>query len=209
MDIARFLRSLLFFTILAWPLRAAAQASAPVITAPAAGQVLQGLVAITGFTDIQNFDSAEIAFAYASDTANTWFNISTTTLPISNDVLASWDTTTISDGEYVLRLRVTLLDRTFQDVTVPVQVRNYTALATPTPAATSTQPALQIPTPILVAVSPTLPAPTFTPRPTPTPLPPNPAALSQGEVYVSLQRGAIAIGILFFVFGIFLRLRRL
>ncbi len=208
MDIARFIRPLLFFMILAWPLRAAAQTSTPVISAPAAGQVLHGPVAITGVTDVSNFASAEVSFAYASDTTNTWFSISATTQPIANDVLASWDTTTISDGDYVLRLRVTLQDGTFQDVTVPVQVRNYTALATPTPTVTATVPVLQIPTPILVANTPTSPAPTLVPRSTPTPLPSNPAEVTQSQIYVSLQRGALAIGILFFVFGIFLRLRR-
>jgi len=205
MDIARLIRPLLFFMILAWPSRAAAQVSTPVISAPTAGQVLHGPAAITGLTDVPNFASAEVSFAYASDTMNTWFSISATTQPIANDVLASWDTTTISDGDYVLRLRVTLQDGAFQDVTVPVQVRNYTALAIPTSTATATEPALQIPTPILVAASST---PTLVPRSTPTTLPPNPAELTQSEIYDSLQRGAIAIGILFFVFGIFLRLRR-
>lgn len=208
MDIARLIRPLLFIMILAWPLRAAAQASTPVITAPTAGQVLHGPVAITGLTDVSNFASAEISFAYASNTTNTWFSISATTQPIANDALASWDTSTISDGDYALRLRVTLQDGTFQDVTVPVQVRNYTALATPTPTATATVPALQISTPILVAVSTPTQIPTLTPHPTSTPLPPNPAEVTQSQIYASLQRGAIIIGLLFFVFGIFLRLRR-
>jgi len=208
MDITRLIRPLLFFMILAWPLRAAAQASTPVITAPTAGQVLHGPVAITGLTDVSNFASAEISFAYASDTTNTWFSISATTQPIANDVLASWDTSTISDGDYVLRLRVTLQDGTFQDVTVPVEVRNYTALAASTPTATATVPALQIPTPILVAVSTPTQIPTLIPHPTPTPLPPNPAEVTQSQIYISLGRGALAIAILFFVFGIFLRLRR-
>ena len=211
MDITRFIRPLLFFAILAWPLRVAAQAatpSTPVITAPTAGQVLHGPVAITGVTDVPNFSSADVSFAYASDTTNTWFSISATTQPITNDVLASWDTTGISDGDYILRLRVTLQDGTFQDVTVPVEVRNYTSLATPTLTTTPTQLALQLPTPILVAVStPTL-APTLEPYSTPTLFPPNPAEVTQGQIYVSLQRGALAIFGIFLVFGIFLRLRR-
>lgn len=211
MEITRYIRPLLFFMILAWPLRVAAQAatpSTPVITAPTAGQVLHGPVAVMGVTDVPNFSSAEVSFSYASDTTNTWFSISATTQPIANDVLASWDTTTISDGDYILRLRVTLQDGTFQDVTVPVEVRNYTALATPTLTATATVPALQIPTPILVAVStPTL-VPTLVPYSTPTNLPPNPAELTQSQIYGSLQRGAITIGVLFLLFGIFLRLRR-
>ena len=208
MDIARNIRPLLLFMILVWPSYAAAQASTPVITAPAAGQVLHGPVAITGLTNVPNFASSEVSFSYASDPTNTWFPISATTQPITNDVLASWDTTTISDGDYVLRLRVTLQDGTFQDVTIPVQVRNYTALAAPTLTATATIPALQIPTPILVAVSTPTQVPTLVPHPTPTQLPPNPAELTQVEIYRNLQSGAIAIGILFLVFGTILRLRR-
>ena len=205
MDIARLIRPLLFFMILAWPLRAAAQASTPVITAPTAGQVLHGPAAITGLTDVPNFSSADVSFAYASDTTNTWFSISATTQPITNDVLASWDTTAISDGDYILRLRVTLQDGTFQDVTVPVEVRNYTSLATPTLTATPTQLALQLPTPILVAASAT---PTLVPFPTPTKLPPNAAELTQSQIYASLERGALAIFGIFIIFGILLRLRR-
>ena len=211
MDITRFIRPLLFFVILAWPLRVAAQAatpSTPVITAPTAGQVLHGPVAVTGLTSIPNFSLADVSFAYASDSTNTWFSISATTQPITNDVLASWDTTTISDGDYILRLRVTLQDGTFQDVTVPVQVRNYTALAPATATVTATVPALQIPTPILVADTPTSIAPTAVPFSTPTPFPPNPAEITQSQIYANLQRGAIAIGILFLLFGIILRLRR-
>lgn len=212
MKIIRLVFLLLFCSILVWPSRAAAQdvtpPSAPLITAPTAGQVLHGPVAVTGLTSIPNFSSSEVSFAYASDATNTWFSISATTQPITNDVLASWDTTTISDGDYILRLRVTLQDGTFQDVTVPVQARNYTALAPATATVTATVPALQIPTPILVADTPTSVAPTAVPFSTPTPFPPNPAEITQSQIYTNLQRGAIAIGILFLLFGIILRLRR-
>lgn len=184
---------------------AAQEITSPVITSPTAGQVLQGQVAIAGTTDIPNFASAEIAFAYASDSSNTWFVIQTMTQPIADGVIATWDTTSITDGDYVLRLRVNLLDGTFQDVTVPVQVRNYTALPTPLPTATATQPALQIPTPILIAASAT---PTPLSLPTPTTLPPNPAALTMDQIYANFRRGVLIIAGIFVVFGILLRLRR-
>jgi hypothetical protein len=191
----------------AWMLAvpAAAQGTAPAISSPGAGQVLQGQVAITGTTEVPNFASAELAFAYANDPTGTWFVIQATTQSITNDVLATWDTTSITDGDYVLRLRVNLQDGAFQDVTVPVQVRNYTALPTPTPTLTPTQPALQIPTPMLLAASATPTTPAIF---TPTPLPPNPAEVTQNEIYRSLQRGALIILGLFVVIGIFLRLRR-
>jgi len=195
--------------LLALPVKVAAQAATPVITSPVAGQVLSGPVAITGATDIPNFASTEVSFAYAADSTNTWFRISATTQPVSNDVLASWDTTTISDGDYILRVRVTLQDGTFQDATVNVQVRNYSSIATATAVPpTPTLAALQIPTAIVVADTPTFSAPAILPFSTPTPLPANPAAVTSNEIYLYLQRGALAIGILFFLFGITLRLRR-
>ena len=176
----------------------------PAITAPAADQALQGQVAIMGMTDVPNFDSAEIAFAYALDVTDTWFIIQNTTQPVAGGVLATWDTTSISDGNYVLRLRVNFLDGTLQDVTVPVHVRNYTALPTALPTATPTAPALQIPTPILIAASAT---PTLSPLPTPEPLPPNPAQVTSADVYGYLRAGALIIVGLFILVGIFLRLR--
>jgi hypothetical protein len=184
---------------------AAAQGAAPAISSPGAGQVLQGQVAITGTTEVPDFASAELAFAYANDPTGTWFVIQAATQSIADGVLATWDTTSITDGDYALRLRVNLQDGTFQDVTVPVQVRNYTALPTPTPTLTPTQPALQIPTPMLLAASATPTTPAIF---TPTPLPPNPAEVTQNEIYRSLQRGALIILGLFVVIGIFLRLRR-
>jgi hypothetical protein len=180
----------------------------PVITAPTTGQALQGQVAITGTTDIPNFASDEVAFAYASDATNTWFAIQNSTSSVDNSVLGTWDTTSITDGDYILRLRVTLLDGTFQDATVSVKVRNYTALATSTATVTPTEPALQIPTPMLLV--PTLtPTPTLRPTPpTPTTLPLNSAAITTNEIYSGFWRGAAVVLILFFVFGIFVRLRR-
>jgi hypothetical protein len=177
----------------------------PAITSPSMGQVLQGQVPITGTSDSPNFVSAELAFAYASNPTNTWFLISTSFQPVTNDVLATWDTTSISDGSYTLRLRVNLLDGSFQDATVTAEVRNYTTAVTPSSAPTPTEPALQIPTPLLLAPSAT---PTALPLPTPMPLPPNPAAITQNEIYASLRGGALIIAGIFIAFGIFLRLRR-
>ncbi len=166
---------------------------------------MQGQVPVMGTSDRPNFLSAELAFAYASNPTNTWFVISTSFQPVTDDVLATWDTTSISDGDYTLRLRVNLLDGSFQDATVTVQVRNYTAVTTQTPVAVPTEPLLQIPTPLLLAPSAT---PTASPFPTPTSLPPNPAALTQNEIYAGLRGGALIIAGIFAAFGIFLRLRR-
>ena len=185
--------------------------TSPVINAPGAGQVLQGQISITGTTDVPNFASAELDFAYASDTTGSWFLIQTFAQPVANSALATWDTASISDGDYILRLRVTLQDGTFQDATVKVRVQNETPLSTLTPTFTpvpsftpvfTPQPA----TPTIVAASPTLTAPpVFS---TPTALPPNPVEVQTGDIYAGVQRGALVILGLFIFFGILIRFRR-
>lgn len=185
----------------------AAQDSPPVaITYPEAGDILRAEVTITGSTDVPDFTFAQLDFAYASDPTDTWFNIRTFSQPVPDSTLAVWDTVSITDGDYFLRLRVTLEDGTFQDALVPVTLMNHTVLPTPTSVPTSLpDSAVQLPTPFLLAASPT---PTDLPRPTPTMLPPNPASLGQGQIYASLGRGALVIIGLFVLAGLIIRLRR-
>lgn len=189
------LRVLSLLLLLAQPL------PAPAITAPQPGDVLRGAVNVTGSSAVEGFVSAEIAFAYASDPTGTWFLIAASDAPVSDGLLAVWDTTGLSDGDYDLRLRVVLQDGATMDAIVSgLRVRNYTALPTetsPPPPISTTQP----PTPAPATVTATL-------YPTPTPFPANPAALQPAAIYASLGRGALTIGLLFIVFGLLLRLRR-
>ena len=178
------------------------------ITSPSPGDILRGSVTITGRMDDPNFQSAQLDFGYASNPADTWFTLQTFPQPMLDSTLTTWDTLSITDGDYILRLRLTRTDGSFQDVTVPVSVQNDTPLATPTAIATSTpvpEIEVQIPTPFLLAASPT---PTEPPRPTPTVLPINPVSLNQNAIYMSLGRGALVILGLFVFAGIILRLRR-
>ena len=189
-------------------LMVAAQDAPPIaITAPLAGEDLRGQVTITGTTEIANFLSAELDFSYASNLAGNWFTLQTFSQPVRDSALAVWDTTIITDGDYILRLRVTLVDGTFQDVTVPVKVQNDIPFSTPTsvPTATAESVFVQIPTPFLLAASPT---PTEVPRATPTSLPRNTAALNQSAIYTSLGRGALVIIGLFIFAGLLIRVRR-
>lgn len=186
---------------------AAQEASPPAITSPAAEDVLQGEVTITGNTAIPSFIFAQLDFAYASNPTNTWFNIQAFSQPVANSALAVWDTTSLTDGDYILRLRVTIQDGTFQEVAVPVKIRNDVTLPTPTaiPPTATPELAVQIPTPFLLAASPT---PTALPRPTPTLLSPNPVSLGQSQIYTSLGRGALVMIGLFAFAGLIVRLRR-
>jgi hypothetical protein len=186
----------------------AAQDEPPItITAPLAGDVLRGEVTIIGTTDIPNFFSAQLDFAYASNPTDTWFAIQTLPQPVTDSTLTTWNTTSISDGSYVLRLRVNLIDNTFQEITVPIQIGNDMTPVTPTVAPTATLNAVdvQIPTPFLLAASPT---PTTPPRSTPTALPTNPASLGQTAIFASLGRGVLVIFGLFALSGLIIRFRR-
>ncbi len=185
----------------------AAQTAPPVaITSPAADEVLRGRVTVTGTLDVPSFASAELDFAYASNPTDTWFTIQAFSQLVSDSALAVWDTTSITDGDYVLRLRVTLEDGTFQEATVPVKVGNdVLPTSTPAPTATPEEVTVLFPTPFLLAASPT---PTEVPRPTPTALPANPASLRQNEIYASLGRGALVILGLFALAGLIIRIRR-
>ena len=187
----------------------AAQDTPPLaVTSPRAGDVLRGQVTITGTTDIPDFLSAQLDFSYASNLAGNWFTLQTFSQPAQDSALAIWDTTLITDGDFVLRLRVALADGTFEEVTVPVKVQNDVPFSTPTPLPTATLESIfevQIPTPFLLAASPT---PTEVPRPTPTALPTNPVSLSQSTIYASLGRGALVIIGLFIFAGLTIRSRR-
>lgn len=197
----------LHFLLLSAVFLLAAQESPPIaITSPAPQEILRGQITITGKVDVPSFVSARLDFAYASNPTDTWFTIQTFSQPLADSTLATWDTTSITDGDYVLRLRVNFEDGTFQDVTVPVEIGNE-LLPTPTlePTSTPETDSVLIPTPFLLAASPT---PTDIPRPTPTPLPSNPVSLGQNQIYASLGRGALVILGLFALAGIIVRVRR-
>ena len=190
--------------------------TSPAITAPIEGQTIQGHVAVAGTFDPAVFSSAELSFGYASDPTETWFSLQLLNQPPADATLATWDTTTLTDGDYRLRLRVFAPDGSYQDFLVnDLHVRN--ALPTPTP----TLPAAATPaasSDLLTALpeeeavftpQPTaLPAAVLLERPTPLPLPPNPAALTSETIFSIFTRGSLLVLILFVVLGLFLRLRR-
>ena len=197
------LRFLLFLGLL---LVSAQDAPPLAITSPAPDELLRGQVTITGKVDFPSFLSAGLDFAYASDPTGTWFNIQTFSQPLPDSTLAVWETTSITDGDYVLRLRVNFEDGTFQEVTVPVKIGNdVQPTPTPEPTVTPEPDAILIPTSFLLAAS---PPPTDLPRPTPTALPPNPVSLGQNQIYASLGRGALVILGLFALAGLIVRVRR-
>jgi hypothetical protein len=180
------------------------------ISAPAPGTPLKGLVSVEGSTLIDGFQSWELTFSYASDTTGTWFLIAEGNAAIDGGELAQWDTTTITDGDYNLRLSVFLEGgRREHYVVENLRVRNYSPIETitPTPSLTPT-PFTETPLP---SQTPTLTQPpTETPLPdTPTPLPTNPVTITQGNLNNSLTRGAAGAAAAFVLVGLYLSIKRM
>ena len=203
--------SQLFFTFALFIFQAG---GAPTITSPVSGETLRGIVPVTGSTALDGFLSSDVSFAYANDSTETWFSIQSSSEPVTDGQLAVWDTASLTDGDYTLRLHVYLQDGTFQEATVAdLHVRSQAFAATDTP----------VPTPSVVAVaSLSIPTEESTPLPStptevatatmayfpPTPMLTNPASLAESSVYSFLRSGALFTLIAFAAIGLFLRLRR-
>ena len=184
------------------------------ITSPHPGDILQGQVEILGNMDVPNFASAELAFSFspstgnASSPADSWFTIQTFPQPVQgSSTLAVWDTTTLTDGDYILHLRVFFLDGTSQDVAIPdLKIRNTAPTQTVTaPTATATAFDLNLPTALPSATA--RPEPTLQIFPSPTPMPVNPAAVTSSSIYLNFGRGALAVLVLFLFVGLIFRFR--
>jgi hypothetical protein len=178
------------------------------ITSPQNGSTVRGQVEILGSMDVPNFASAELSFEYASEEdgslpANGWFSIQTFTQPRLDAPLAVWDTTSVTDGNYNLRLRVILQDGTIQDAFVTgLKIANDSAEPTPTLLEL-------IETPTVAVLATDIPStPTLPVFPHPAPLPANPAALTVPAVYGMFGRGASIALVLFAVVSLLLRLRK-
>lgn len=160
---------------------------APVILSPLPGQALQGNVPVVARTAVEGFVAFELSFAYFNNPTDIWFLIDQGNQPVMDGALTQWDTSTITDGVYTLRLVVYMDDGSQQTATVPgVRVRNYTPIETGTAT----------PVPLnetLVGILETEGAPS-----TATPIPSNPAELNQQEVFDGVLKGALA------VFGLFI-----
>jgi len=179
------------------------------IDTPVAGQVVQGSVIIRGNASTVGFQSYEVDFSYVNDLTQTWFLIQERTTSIQDGVLAVWDTSTITDGAYLLRLLIKQIDGTQMETLVNgLRVRNYSPIETDTP--TPIQASITI-LPGLNTASQTpwyTPSPTITPHPkTPTPLPTNPAVITSSQMVFTLGKGAgFSIGLLA-ILGVYAGLR--
>lgn len=160
--------------------------TSPVISYPEEGEVVEGIVEIRGNVPGEDFASAKLSYAYAGENAVDWFLIADINAPVEDKVLGVWDTTTITDGTYQIRLRIREASGEKKDVIVTgIQVANYSrsdpavdeGVMTATEA-TSTQIALE----------------SF--EPGPTSLPANPATITTTDLRHSALTGLwIGIGL--------------
>lgn len=156
------------------------------ISAPLPGEALQGLVTVTGAAQVEGFQAAEVSFAYQTDATNTWFIIQQSTVSLPEGDLTQWDTTTISDGTYRLRLQVFRADgQVLETVVEGLRVRNYMPVETSTPQA-----AVAATTGVRPTSTPA-PLPEFQPQaPAVITQPTNPAQLTASDLTVSMLGGA-------------------
>lgn len=203
--------SLLWLVIPASWVAAQSEDSAGVaITAPSPGTPLQGTVSIEGSTINEGFNSWEITFGYVSDSTGTWFLIAEGDEQVERGELTQWDTTTITDGNYNLRLTVYLEGgRRDHYVVNDLRVRNYTPIETITTTPTLTHtPFTETPRPSLTPTSTIQPSETPTPEPA-TPLPTNPVTITQRDINNSLIRGAAGALAAFVLIGLYLSIKRI
>ncbi|MEA5079139.1 MAG: hypothetical protein VB013_11275 [Anaerolineaceae bacterium] len=114
------------------------------IQTPQAADVLKGSVEVKGSVSESGFISASLYYAYADTTVETWFLIQTISQPVTDGVLAIWDTSSISDGNYKLKLSVLRKSGEIQEVVVDhLQVRNYTPAQVVAPTQTEVVEVLQ------------------------------------------------------------------
>lgn len=172
------------------------------IDSPVGGQALQGSFPIEGYIPPVDFAGAELSFAYQSEAPRTWFLIAELNEIPGGTELVQWDTTTLTDGVYMLRLLVTYVDGSQTSATIDgLRVRNYSPVETitPTPATPTATPE-----PGDTPVPNTTSTPTLTPLPlTPTALPPNPAQINQLDILANMGKGALAILAFLSLMGIY------
>jgi len=176
----------------------AQEAEEPVvdISVPLPGEAVQGLLQISGTIDVKDLDSYILEFAFQEGDEPAWFPISKGDISIISGVLGEWDTSSIPDGNYKLRLSVNRqTEEPIIMVLEGIRVRNYSQIETNTPAPTSAQPTI---TP--TAAESITPTPTTVQKVSPTPLDPNPVSVTLANVQKAIVQGSLAGVVIFIIF---------
>ena len=173
------------------------------VLSPNDGNVLQGVVTIKGTIAGVGLQSSEVGFRYQEGGSETWFFIDQINEPVVDEIIAQWDTATIADGTYQLRVIANYADgHQLESIVNNLRVRNYTAIETPI-YSTEESASLILP----VASATLLPTKTVLVS-TPTPVAANEMVLTTDDLVSSVIQGAV-IGILFLLaIGIWIFIRR-
>ena len=184
------------------------------IVSPQMNAELRGKVLINGRASLPQFDYYKVEFGIGPSPAD-WALIGDIhKAPVVEGLLETWDTTTLPDGMYSLRIRVVKPDGNYEEHFVPqVKIVNAVPTATVTPTASPTLPPATIPvgstyTPAVTKPTAALAQPTATPtlaRPT------RAAAAPLGDIKDyrnALCLGAGAMGVIFLLVGLVLAIRR-
>ncbi|MEM6529613.1 MAG: PKD domain-containing protein, partial [Chloroflexota bacterium] len=119
-----------------------AQASTPVpisivILSPVPGSIISGNTQILGAASHPQFLQYQVEYGPQPNPGNLFFPITgTAQRPVNNGLLGIWNTSTVDDGLYNIRLRVTLRDGTSLS-TVVGNIRVQNRQPTPIPTATT------------------------------------------------------------------------
>jgi hypothetical protein len=185
------------------------------ITTPLDNAVVSGIVPILGTATHPQLLRYELAFSYNANPTDTWFSIhDPVKTQVVNGILGRWDTTGITDGIYILRLRVYWSDRQFTEAFVRgVRVQN----ATPTPPPAAPPTLTPAPTVLRPSATPAIVLPpTSTPRPTTAAVsangsrPPSsqpPSWLDTQTIRSALMQGMLLTGFVFAIVGLYAGLR--
>lgn len=205
---------LLFFLLLFVQPAILSQAAPPVhplpqepaweITSPVANARLRGTIEIRGSAYLGgNFWFYKVEYAPLS-APEAWVVIIYAEREVREGLLGTWDTATVPDGTYNLRLTVVYPDGNYEQTSLrQVVVVNAEPTVTPTPTETPTPtPTVVLITPTVVVVQPTTVR--FTPTPTlvatRTSVPEVPSSITLPDmdiVFNSLLFGALVAGALF------------
>jgi hypothetical protein len=151
------------------------QGSEAVITSPRDRAVVRDKVSIQGTATHPEFWKYEVAYSPEPNPEDQWILIGMVhETQVVDNVLETWDTTLLPDGNYSLRLRVVRRDGNYDEYFVrQVSVANTQPTDTPTPEVTPTPtntPTPLPPTPTIIIELPILPSPTPHPLPTAAPV---------------------------------------
>lgn len=192
-----------------------------VITSPRDRAVVRDKVSIKGTATHPEFWKYEVAYGPEPNPGDQWILIGAVhETQVVDNVLETWDTTLLPDGNYSLRLRVVRRDGNYDEYFVrEIAVANTLPTDTPTPEVTPTPtntPTPLPPTPTIIITLPVLPSPTPQPLPTiapviqPTPTPaPSFFNIRLPDLGGAFCWGAGAAAFAFLVVGLLALLRRL